>query len=36
MDPTRMSRVPNLAPLMITVFTLTGLLTVALFWSMSR
>jgi hypothetical protein len=36
MNPARMSRVPNLAPLMRVVFTLAGLLTAALFWSMSR
>jgi hypothetical protein len=36
MDPTRMPHGPNLAPLMRVVFTLAGLLTVALFWSMIR
>ena len=36
MNPTHMTRVPNLAPLMLAVFTLSGLLTAALVWSMSR
>jgi hypothetical protein len=36
MNPTHMSRVPNIAPLLFAVLTLTGLLSVALFWSMSR
>jgi hypothetical protein len=36
MNPTHMSRVPNIAPLMRIVFTLAGLLTAALVWSMSR
>ncbi len=36
MNPTRMSRVPNIGRVMVAVFALSGLLTVALFWSMSR
>jgi hypothetical protein len=36
MNPTQMSRVPNVAPLMRAVFILGGLLTAALVWSMSR
>jgi hypothetical protein len=36
MNPTHMPRVPDLAPLMIAVLALSGLLTVALFWSMYR
>ena len=36
MNPTHMSRVPNIAPLMFVVFALSCLLTFALFWSMSR
>ncbi len=36
MNPTHMSRAPNIAPLMLVVFALSSLLTVALFWSMSR
>jgi len=36
MNPTHMSRVPNIAPLMLAMLALDGLLTVALFWSMYR
>lgn len=36
MDPTRMPHVPNLAMLMRVLFALTGLLAVALFWSMAK
>jgi hypothetical protein len=36
MNPTLMPRVPSLAPLTLAVFALAGLLTVALFWSMSQ
>lgn len=36
MNPTHVSRVPNIAPLMRVVFAVTGLLTAALFWSMMR
>jgi hypothetical protein len=36
MNLTHMSRVPNIRPLMVVALTLSGLLTVALLWSMSR
>jgi hypothetical protein len=36
MDPTRLPRAPNLAPLVFTAFVLSTFLTVALVWSMSR
>ncbi len=36
MNSPHMSRVSNIAPLMLGVFALSALLTVALFWSMLR
>jgi len=36
MNPTHVTRVSNIAPLTLAVFTLGGLLTAALVWSMCR
>jgi len=36
MYPTRMSHIPNLHSVMLAVFTLAGILTAALIWSVSK